>query len=338
MKKFIKNLNLALFAVMTLSLTLMAAGCSNKKSGSTGEAGSLNKAERLVIGHIPNIFPVIIAYEKGFFKDEFGDTLQIEIPHFVNGPAQNEALKAGQIDIANMGDLPAVQLWASDTDIQVISYLSDAPDAYSLVANKRSGIKTLADLKGKKIAVQIGSVGHKFALKVLATQGIDANDAELVHLQRAESVIALKQRVVDAAVLVEPVLSQILSEDDNIVEMCTSRGYDKVYNVTFVRSEYARENPQIVSRYLKAIKKANDWIAQNPDEATRIVLKFMGSDDFAGTKKSLEKNIWLVAVDQELIDRLNDTIKFCREQELITRDDLDAKNLVNDAYVKEAGI
>ena len=339
MKNFFRNSSLILFAVMSLSL--MAMGCSAKKSGSTaGEDDALNNATKLVIGHNLNYFPIIVAYEKGFFKDEFGDTLKIEIPQFANGPAQNEAVKAGRLDIANVGDLPTIQLWASDADIQVISYLWDAPDGYSLVANKKSGIKTLADLKGKKIAVQFGSNYHKLVLKFLASQGLDANDAELVNLQRSESIIAIKQGVVDATTLPEPALSKTLSEDSNIVEICTSRGYDNIFIVAFVRTEYAKKNPQIVSRYLKVIKRANDWIAKNIDEATNIVIEFMGSnaDDFEGTKKYLEDRTWLVAVDQDLIDRLDDTIKFCREYELITRDDLDAKNLVNAAYVKEAGL
>ena len=332
MKKFHVNSSLVLFVIMTLTM----AGCS-KKSNSTGEDGSLNNATRLVIGQNTNYCPIIIAHEKGFFKDEFGDTLKIETPLFANGPAQNEAFKAGQIDIGNMGDLPMTQLWANGTNIQVISYLFDSLDGYSLLANKRSGMKTLADLKGKKIAVELGSNFHKTMLKFLASQGLDADDVELVNMPRAEAVIALKQGLLDATALDEPALSKTL-EDNNIVLISTARDYDKLFTVAFVRTEYARKNPQIVSRYLKVIKKANDWMAQNVDEATRIVLKFMGSDDFAGTKKYLESRTWPVAADQDLIDRLNDTIKFCREQELITRDDLDAKNLVNDAYVKGAGL
>jgi len=336
MKKIVRNFSLVLFAVMTLSLTLMAAGCS-QKSDSTGEEGALNNAEKLVIGHNVNHFPIIIAYEKGFLKDEFGDELKIEISQFANGPAQNEAVKAGRIDIANMGDLPVIQLWANDTDIQVISYLSDASGSYSLVANKQSGIKTLADLKNKKIATQFGSNNHKLILNFLASQGLDANDVDMVNLQKYEAVVALKQGVVDATTTDEPFLSEAL-KDDNIIEISTSLGYDKLFAVAFVRTEYAKKNPQIVSRYLKAIKKTNDWIAQNADEATRIVINFIGSDDFAGTKKYLEDRTWLVGADQELIDRFNDTIKFCREQEMITRDDLNAKNIVNDAYIKAAGL
>jgi len=337
MKKNFGKTSSVLFAVMALSLTLMVAGCSGKKSGSTVKDDTLNKAERLVIGHNLNNFPVIVAYEKGFFKDEFGDTLKIEIPQFSNGPAQNEALLAGHIDIANMGDLPVIQLWANDTDIQVISYLWDAPDGYSVVVNKRYGIKTLADFNGKKITTEFGTNIHKFVLKFLAAQGLDVNDVELVNLRRSEAIVALKEGLVDATMLPEPALSEAL-RDDNIIVITTSRGYDKILSLAFVRTEYAKKNPQIISHYLKAIKKANDWIAQNADEATRIVLKFMSSDDFEGTKKFLESRLWTVAADQELIDSLNDTIKFCREQELITRDDLDAKNLVNGTYVKEAGL
>ena len=336
MKNFNKNLTMVLFAVMTLSLSLMAAGCS-KKAVQPAEDDNLNKATKLVIGQNANFFPIIVAYEKGFFKEELGDTIEVDIPLFLNGPAQNEAIKAGQLDIASMGDLPVVQLWANDTDIQVISYFFAAPDGFSLVANKQSGIKTLADLKGKKVAIQPGTNNHKLTLKFLGSQGFDRNDVELVNLQRSEAIVALKQGIVDATALLEPHRSEVL-KDDNIIEISTSRGYDNFYGLTFARTEYARENPQIISRYLKAIKKANDWIAQNADEATRLVLKFMGTDNFAETKIFLESRLWPVGADQELINELNGTIKFCREQELITRDDLDAKNLVNIAYAKAAGL
>jgi sulfonate transport system substrate-binding protein len=336
MKRIIRNSGLILFAVMTL--TLIAVGCSNGKNGSSGEGGALNKAERLIIGHNSNYYPIIVAYEKGFFKDEFGNALKVEIPHFSNGPAQNEALKTGRLDIANMGDFPLIQLWANGTDIQVISYLWFSPNGYSLVANKQSGFLTLADMKGKRIAQAFGTANHKLILKFLASQGLDANDVELVNLQTSEAIVALKQRVVDATVLDEPNLSKILSDDSNIVVVSTARDYGGIVTATLARTEYAKENPQIVSRYLKVIKKANDWIVQNADEATLIVAKYMGSENITDTKKYLETRNWPVAADQALIDYLNDTIKFCREYELITRDDLDAKNLVNDIYVKEAGI
>jgi len=332
MKKIIRKASLVLFTVMVL------AGCSGKKSASGSGSEALNNAERLIIGINANYFPVIVAYEKGYFRDEFGDKLKIEVPNFANGPAQNEAFQAGRLDIANVGDLPTIQLWANDTDIQVISYLWDAPDAYSLVVNKQSKIQSLADLRGKKIAVQLGSNYHKFTLKLLASQGLEINDVELVQMQRPEALIALKQGVIDAVTMPEPPLSQTLKEDSNLVEICKSGDYDKIFIVTYVRTEYAQKNPQIVSRYLKVIKKANDWIAQNADEAVRIVAKFMGSDDIEGTRTYLNTRIWPVGVDQALIDSLNDTIKFSREYELITRDDLDAKNLVVDTYVKAAGL
>jgi len=325
-------------AVWFVVLALLAVGCSGKKSDSSGNDDNLNKAERLAIGHNLYYFPVIIAYEKGFLRDELGDSIKIDIPYFSNGPAQNEAIKAGRIDIGNMGDLPTIQLWANDTDIQIISFLSIIKDGNSLVANKQSGIKTLADLKNKKIATQFGSNGHKTALRFLGSQGLNANDVDLVNLQRAESITALKLGVVDATILDVLNLAQTLSENENIIEISKSKNYDNIISVSFVRTEYAQENPKIVSGYLKALKKANDWIAKNNDEAIQIVAKFMNSNDTTGAKLYLESRIWPVAANQELIDILNDTISFCSEQGMITRNDLDAKNLVVDTYIKQAGL
>ncbi|MDR2089614.1 MAG: ABC transporter substrate-binding protein [Clostridiales Family XIII bacterium] len=296
----------------------------------------LNTAKKLVVGHNLNYFPVIVAQEKGFFKEEFGDEVTVETPRFASGPAQNEAVTAGQLDLANMGDLPTVQVWANNVDIKVISYLWDLPKGYSMVAHPDSGIETLADIKGKRIATILGSNHHKLLLKFLASQGLTPDDIQMTNLPIGDAVTSLREGLIDAITVDEPILSQLQS--DGFVEVSTAEGYDRIFCVVYGRSAYLEQNPDIVARYLKTINKTNKWIDENPDEAVRIVAEYMGSDDLEGTKKIYQSKNWITGVDQSLIDTLNETIQFSMDEGLITRTDLNAEDLVTDEYVKAAGL
>lgn len=331
-----KWIAVVLLTVGMLSLFGCAKQAGNTATAPVTPAGELNTATKLVVGHNLNYFPIIVAYEKGFFKEEFGDKVEVEIPHFANGPAQNEAVTTNQIDIANMGDMPTIQVWGNGVDIQVISYLWESPKGYSMIANKKSGIQKLEDIKGKKIAIQFGSNFHKALLNIVRALGYSENDIEMLNLQKAEGVTALTQGVIDAAVLDEPQRSKLLARDD-MVEVSTTEGYDKIMVVAYGRGEYLRKNPEIVARYLKVINQTNKWIAGNLDESVQIVAKFMGSEDLEGTRKYYIDKVWKVGVDQDLVDALNNTIEFSLDQGFITKQ-LDADDLVDDTYVKLIGL
>jgi sulfonate transport system substrate-binding protein len=334
------SLSVFLFGGCAKSESSVSSGAENGANGAESDSAASeaesNTATKLIVGQNLNYFPIIVAQEKGFFKEEFGDAVTVETPQFTNGPAQNEAVTAGQIDLANMGDLPTVQVWANNVDIKVISYLWDSPEGYSLVAHPDSGIETLADLKGKKVAIQFGSNFHKLLLKFLASQNLTIDDIQMTNLPKSESVTSLQEGLIDAIAIDEPALSKLKSS--GFVEVSTAEGYDRIFTVVYGRTEYLEQNPDIVARYLKVIDETNRWIAENQDESIRIVADFMGSDDLEGTKNYYESRNWLVGVDQSLIDTLNETIQFSLDEGLITRTDLKAEELVSDAYAKAAGL
>jgi sulfonate transport system substrate-binding protein len=328
--------NTAMIVLTATVLALALIGCSNKKKLQNTQETELNTARKLVVGHNSNYFPVIIAEVRGLFKEEFGDEVVVETPRFVNGPAQNEAISAGQLDLANMGDMPTIQIWANNVDIKVISYLWDSPKGYSLIANKASGITSLGDIKGKKVGIGLGTNNHKLILSYLDALGYQESDIEIINLKSAESIAALTSGVIDATTCDEPTLSTLLSRGD-VIEVATSEGYDRVYSILYGRNEYMKKNPQIVARYLKVIDRANKWITQNAEEAVRLVANYMGSDEIDGTRKYYETKIWRVGADQALIDALDETIEFNYRLGVIPVR-LEAKNLVDDTYVKLAGL
>ena len=325
---------------------LLLAGCSGQGSGAAGSSKAaepkekLNTATKLVVGQNSNYFPLIVAEEKGWFKEEFGDAVKVELPHFANGPAQNEAISAGQLDIANMGDMPTIQAWSNGTDIKVISYLWEAPKGYSLIATKASGIAKLEDLKGKKVGVGLGTNNHKLLLKFLAAVHLTDKEVQIVNMKTADTVSALTAGSIDATLVDEPNRSNLLKLGTT-VEVADAEGYDKVMTITYGRREYLEKNPEIVARYFKVVQKAIDWIKEsdaNLDEAVKIVARVQSSNNLEATRLYYQSKVFRLGVDKALIDALDDTLRFNIEQKIVPDKGLKAADLVDDRYVKAAGL
>ncbi|MDR1625605.1 MAG: ABC transporter substrate-binding protein [Spirochaetia bacterium] len=330
-KTFVKKLIVVLAAGSVFAA--MALACSQTEKP---QAPALNTATKLVVGQNQNYFPIITAHVKGFFKEEFGDRFTVEVPKFANGPAQAEALTSKQIDLGNMGDMPIVQVRANNVDIKVISYLWESPDGYYLLVNKNSGIKSPADLRGKKVGIAIGTNMHKLLFKYLGVEKIKASEVEIVNLDTAGSVSAVTEGLIDATVLAEPMRSRLLATG-KVAEAASAQGYDKIVTLLYGRTEYLQQNPDIVARYLKVIDRANRWVAENVDEAVKIVADYMGTTDLEGTRQYYDTHVFKIAAGKDLVDLLKGTIAFCYSQGTIT-EEFKAEDLVDSSYVKAAGL
>ncbi|AUB34839.1 ssuA, sulfonate transport system substrate-binding protein [Nostoc flagelliforme CCNUN1] len=114
----------------------------------------------------------------------------ITFSRFPNGPDLNEALVAGQLDVGSLGDTPAIVLRARGQETRLLRISQFNTTAW-LVA-KKNGPRSLAELKGQKIATQKGSYMHRYLLGLLAETKI-AKDVKVVHLMTTEAKAALER-------------------------------------------------------------------------------------------------------------------------------------------------
>lgn len=114
------------------------------------------------------------------------------------GPAVNEALSNQQIDFAYEGDLPQVVARANGLDTRLLAAIGTRSNVYVAVP-KGSDVHTLADLKGKKVAIFRGTNAHLVAINVLATQGLTERDLKVINLDNGSTQAALAAKGVDAA-------------------------------------------------------------------------------------------------------------------------------------------
>jgi len=179
-----------------------------------------------------------------------------------------EYLNAGSIDIGSTAGLAALLGRANGNPIRA-PYIFSRPEWTALVVRHDSNIKTLADLKGKKVAATKGTDPYLFLLRALHVAGLRRNDIEHVALQHADGRAALEQGRVDAWAGLDPLMAA--SELDQGSRLIYRNVAFNTYGFLNVREEFLANQPQAVRRVIAGYERARQWILANTTEAARIL-------------------------------------------------------------------
>ena len=187
--------------------------------------------------------------------------LKAELTMFSFGPAVNEALVSGAIDVGFIGDMPSVSLAAAGGPTKVIARQSTFRG--SIIASTKSDIKTVADLKGKTLYGPTGSSIYLAALAMLEKAKLKpGTDMQVVNMGFAELADALRTGRIDALFVWDPWV-------ENFVNQGLARVLESSTELTMVvamRDEYRTKNPDAVEKFLKAHKEALLFAASNHDK------------------------------------------------------------------------
>lgn len=179
-----------------------------------------------------------------------------------------EYLNSGAIDIGSTAGLAAVLAKANGNPIRAV-YVFSRPEWTALVVRKDSPIKTLADLKGKKIAATKGTDPFLFTLRALHTAGLSRDDVEIVNLQHPDGRTALANAQVDAWAGLDPHMAAAQIDDG---AKLLYRNVDfNTWGLLDAREDFIRDHPETLAQVLKVYEKARVWIAAHPDETAKIV-------------------------------------------------------------------
>ena len=212
-----------------------------------------------------NSFPLYFGKHAGFFSER-GIDLEIKLIH--GGPELSSAIKAKEILIGNMGSLPFSTAFAGGLPAKIIgSSITQQLDIY-LVA--RPEIKTIAELRGKKIGVlSLGSCDDFFNRFILEKEGIDpTTDVEVIPLTTSYGDPAcISSGKVDATYYVEPQVTP--GEQEGVFRVLTRVGdYYPQYQwgIIFAHEEYIAKNRKMIRSLLEAYRKSSRYIVDNPDK------------------------------------------------------------------------
>lgn len=323
MKKRVMGIVMA--GVLTLGVFL--TGCGSKEQAE----GNLNQATELNVGVSNYTFPAIIAQEKGFFEEEFGDTVSYNLSMVSGGPAMAEAISGGSLDLGYAAGLPIIQNNANDNNIKIFAQYQTNSEAWShLYVRADLGISSVEELKGHLVGYSVGTINHQALIKILEGAGLSADDVQLVSLDGSGAgASALLAGSIDAN------LSNTILDDPSVVEIADTDGYLDQINYLFGSSEYAEANPDIVERYIKVLQKSAEWINENPDEAVSLVAAYQNKDE-ADVWTLYNASTFGVTWSAANEDNLKETIDFSYEIGNIDSK-TDISDLVDETYVKAAG-
>ncbi|NGZ84825.1 aliphatic sulfonate ABC transporter substrate-binding protein [Duganella aceris] len=205
----------------------------------------------------------------GWLEDEFkADGTSVRWVLSAGSNRALEYLNANSIDIGSSAGLAALLAKANGNPIKT-PYIFSRPEWTALVVRKDSPIRTLADLKGKKIAATKGTDPYLFLLRSLQTVGLKRGDIEHIGLQHADGRAALEQGKVDAWAGLDPHMAA--SELESGSRLIYRNVAFNTYGFLNVREEFLATRPAEVARVIKAYEKARGWIRANPSEAAKIL-------------------------------------------------------------------
>lgn len=280
MKKRLKVLSFVLSAVLLASCSVSESKADSSKSGES-TAASTGKADykygKIDIPGRDGALcgaPIYIAYENGYFADEGFDVNLIS----ADFETRKIGLNNGSIPIVN-GDFQFFPSIENGIDVKVVDGLHEG--CIKFAVRPDSDIKTVQDLKGKKIGVdEIGGTPHQVASLWLENAGIsaDASKGEVTFLPYSDGNLefeALSKGEIDVAALWDPLGS--IHEKAGDVKIIFDLGTDTYFKDHFCCFLYAstkvlNENPDEVAALLRAYRKAQEWIYENPEKAVDIIV------------------------------------------------------------------
>jgi NitT/TauT family transport system substrate-binding protein len=268
-------------------LGLAACGYGSEKTDTTTNAaasGSTSSkklsASEVKIGYFANLThgtALVGLANNGPIREALGAT-SVKTSVFNAGPAEIEALNAGSIDIGWIGPSPSINGYvkSSGKNLKIIS--GSASGGVKLVVNPKK-IKTLADVKGKKIATpQLGNTQDVAFLNWIADQGwkVDATtgkgDVSVVRTDNKITPDAYKAGSIDGAWVPEPTASKLVAEGAKVLldESSLWDGGKFVITNVIVRQAFLKEHPDVVKAVLQGSVNTNAWINANSDKAKAI--------------------------------------------------------------------
>lgn len=245
--------------------------------GTAGAQSAANTPKELRIGY-QKYGTLVILKARGTLEKRLAEKgVAVKWTEFPFGPPLLEAINVGSIDVGTVGESPPIFAQAAGADLVYIGNEPPAPSAEALIVPKDSPVKSVADLKGKKIAVAKGSNANFLLVKLLENAGLKFSDVEVVYLPPADARAAFESGRVDAWTIWDPFLA---AAEKQLNARAVADGKGAVANHQFYLAAraYAEKYPEIVHILLEEIDKIDQWGKQNPKEVAKFISPLIGID------------------------------------------------------------
>jgi sulfonate transport system substrate-binding protein len=251
------------------------------------------------------------------------------------GPAVNEAFAAQEIDYAVYAEFPAITAKSNGVDLTIIGTVNQETN-YALLATEASGIKSAADMAGKKIIVTPGTILYKHFVDLCDEYGINPDDVEQISaLSDAQTLLATG----DADGLIFSYGGAKLYESygiANIVEDTRETPELASGMVLAGRTQFVEENPDVAKALLRALNRAANYAAEHPDEVPELLVTESTPLEVTEASYAYDQSYsyFSPALSDEYLARAQRVYDFCTENSLLGSE-VDLNELFDSTYVDE---
>lgn len=189
----------------------------------------------------------------------------VEWRKFKSGTEVIAAMASGDVKVAELGSSPLAIAATQGVDLEVFMIDYVIGKSESLIVRDGSGIKSLADLKGKRVAVPIGSTSHFSLMGALKHAGIGENDVTIMNMSPDQIVAAWQQSAIDAAFVWPPAQSEILKSGKRLVgaDEVAKWGYP-TFNAWVVNKKFAQSHEKSLVAFMRTVEDANQAYLKDP--------------------------------------------------------------------------
>src|SRR5476649_1230595 len=270
----------------------------------------------------------ILLKDKGLLEKEFAkDGIKIRWVQSAGSNKALEFLNAGSIDFGSTAGSAALVAKINGNPIKSI-YVYSRPEWTALVTAKDSKIATVADLKGKRVAVTRGTDPHIFLVRALLDAGLSEKDITPVLLQHADGKTALIRGDVDAWAGLDPMMAQAEIEDG--AKLFFRKPDANTWGILNVREQFLKDYPDVVRRVLAVYEEARKYSVANYDELKKTFVAITKLPD-AVVDKQLKERTELT--HSRIGAPQRDSILaagLALQQAGVIKPDVDVKKVVND--------
>ena len=185
---------------------------------------------------------------------------------FPSGPPLLEAMNVGSIDFGIAGETPPIFAQAAGTPLVYLAYDPPAPQGEAILVPKESRLKSVAELRGKKVALNKGSNVHYLLVRALENAGLKYTDIQPVFLAPADALAAFSRGSVDAWVIWDP-YEAVAEASTGARILSDGTGLVANYQFYFSSKKFLDENAGAVNVVLDALNETDDWVKNHIDEA-----------------------------------------------------------------------
>ncbi|MDM0037671.1 aliphatic sulfonate ABC transporter substrate-binding protein [Variovorax sp. J22G21] len=197
---------------------------------------------------------------------------------FTSGLPLLEALNLDNLDFsADVADTVPVFAQAAGAQLTFVAQEAPSPTAQAIVVRADSPVRTLGDLKGKKIGVAKGSGGHYLLLAALDKAGISLKEIEAAYLTPADGRAAFEKGAIDAWVTWDPFLAAA-QRQSGVRVLADGTGIASYQRYYLASTKFAQARPDVLRVIYAALDKAGKWVKRNPREAAELLAPVWGLD------------------------------------------------------------